>query len=94
MRVPRISWPTNAFLAFSADVRMSGSSALARTHCMACTMPRLDMIIMASTISLTALEFAPGELNTTTPRRAYSSMGMLFTPAPQRPMARMPSGRS
>ena len=57
-------------------------------------MPRLDMIIMASTISLTALELAPGELNTTTPWRAYSSMGMLFTPAPQRPMARMPSGSS
>jgi len=61
---------------------------------MAWTIPRLDMIIMAMTISFTALALAPGELNTTTPRRAYSSMGMLFTPAPQRPMARMPAGSS
>ena len=49
---------------------------------------------MAMTSSLTALELAPGELNTTTPFLAYSSMGMLFTPAPQRAMARMEEGSS
>ena len=48
---------------------------------------------MQMTISLTALALAPGELNTTTPWRAYSSTGMLLTPAPQRAMARMPAGR-
>jgi hypothetical protein len=39
------------------------------------------------TSSFTALAFAPGALNTGTPRRLMTSTGMLFTPAPARPMA-------
>ena len=94
MRLPLSSWPTKAFFAFSALTRMLGSSAWARTQSMDCTTPRDERMSMAMTISLTALEFAPGELKTTTPFFAYSSTGMLFTPAPQRAMARMDPGSS
>ena len=73
---------------------ISGSASCARTQSIDCTIPRLERIIMQSTISFTALALAPGELKTTTPRRAYSSMGMLLTPAPQRAMARTEVGRS
>ena len=40
----------------------------------------------ASTISQTALAFAPGVLNTQTPACVHASMGMLFVPAPARAM--------
>ncbi len=43
--------------------------------------------------SFTALELAPGVLNTTTPWRAKRSIGMLLKPAPARAMASMPWGR-
>ena len=41
----------------------------------------------ASTSSFTAFAFAPGALNTATPRLLIASTGMLFTPAPARPIA-------
>jgi hypothetical protein len=40
------------------------------------------------------LAFAPGALNTGMPRRLISSTGMLFTPAPARPIAFTVSGIS
>jgi len=40
-----------------------------------------------STSSLTALALAPGALNTGTPRADISVTGMLFVPAPARPIA-------
>ncbi|MNC94208.1 hypothetical protein D3C83_110070 [compost metagenome] len=40
----------------------------------------------AITSSLTALAFAPGALNTGTPRLLIFSTGILLTPAPARPM--------
>jgi hypothetical protein len=50
-------------------------------------MLRAASSIAASTSSFTALALAPGALNTGTPRWLMSSTGMLFTPAPQRPIA-------
>ena len=44
--------------------------------------------------SFTALLFAPGVLNTTTPCLAKRSMGMLLKPAPARATASMPAGSS
>ena len=41
---------------------------------------------------MTAFAFAPGALNTGTPRRLIIGTGMLFVPAPARPMARTESG--
>src|SRR5207245_6150262 len=41
----------------------------------------------ARTSSFTALAFAPGALNTGTPRFDSAATGMLFTPAPARPTA-------
>jgi hypothetical protein len=41
----------------------------------------------ANTSSFTALAFAPGALNTGTPRFDISATGMLFVPAPARPIA-------
>jgi hypothetical protein len=48
----------------------------------------------ASTSSFTALAFAPGALNTGTPRALIASTGMLLVPAPARPMARTLAGIS
>ena len=70
---------------------MFGSSALSRHHAMPSTMPRLPSRSAHSTISFTALALAPGVLNTTMPSSAQRSVGMLFTPAPARAMARRPS---
>ncbi len=57
-------------------------------------MLRAAMSIAASTSSFTAFALAPGALNTGTPRRLASSTGMLFTPAPQRPIAFTEAGIS
>src|SRR5688572_22159079 len=46
------------------------------------------MSIPASTSSFTALAFAPGALNTGTPRLESAGTGMLLVPAPARPTAR------
>jgi len=53
-------------------------------HSTASTTRREASSIPVSAISLTAFAFAPGELNTTTPRSASLSTGMLLTPAPAR----------
>ena len=50
--------------------------------------PRDAKNIAQTVSSLTALAFAPGELNTGIPRSVMRSTGMLFVPAPQRAMAR------
>ena len=52
------------------------------------------MSIAATTSSLTALAFAPGVLNTTTPSSANLSRGMLLTPAPALAIARTLSANS
>jgi hypothetical protein len=49
---------------------------------------RAAISIPASTSSFTALAFAPGALNTGTPRALIAFTGMLFVPAPARPIAR------
>src|SRR5690606_6421085 len=46
----------------------------------------------ASTSSLTALAFAPGALNTGTPRPLIAATGMLLVPAPARAIARTDRG--
>jgi len=43
---------------------------------------------------LTALAFAPGALNTGTPRWLINGTGMLLVPAPARPMATTLAGMS
>ena len=48
----------------------------------------------ASTSSLTAFAFAPGELKTGTPRCESSGTGMLLVPAPARPTASTLAGMS
>ena len=48
---------------------------------------RAVISIAASTSSLTALAFAPGALNTGTPRSLIALTGMLLVPAPARAIA-------
>ncbi len=53
---------------------------------------RAAISIPASTSSFTAFAFAPGALKTGTPRPLIAFTGMLFVPAPARPIARTESG--
>ena len=82
---PAISGPTNCFLPASTCFSMEVSpSSRPLHHSMPSAILREASSSAASTSSFTALAFAPGELNTTTPFSAISSSGMLFTPAPAR----------
>jgi hypothetical protein len=57
-------------------------------------MLRAAMSMPARTSSFTALAFAPGALNTGTPRVLIRLTGMLFVPAPARPIASTLSGKA
>ena len=90
---PGSSKPRKLFLPLSTAASMAASSpSRARTNSHAGPMLRAASSSPASTSSFTALALAPGVLKTGMPRRLIWSMGMLFTPAPARPMARTPGG--
>jgi len=78
----------NCFLPDSVALLISSSvpsSPLAKSQ--AAPMLRAARNNPAITSSLTALALAPGALNTGMPRSLMASTGILFTPAPARPMA-------
>ena len=66
---------------------VASSPCRAATYWTAGTRLRAAMSSPARTSSLTAFAFAPGALNTGTPRRFIAGTGMLFVPAPARPIA-------
>ena len=85
---PLISWPANAFFAFSTSFAIFGFSFSFLHHSIPPAISRDDSIRPAITSSFTPFALAPGVLNTTMPRSAQASSGMLFTPAPARATAR------
>ncbi len=89
------SWPTNFFLPFSIASSIAWSSPSSeRTKPQAWQMLRADRKSPASTSSFTAFAFAPGALNTGTPRRLSLTTGTLFVPAPARATASTLAGMS
>src|SRR5688572_3705965 len=88
---PGSSVPANAFFPASTALWISASvppcPASLRTNSTAGTTRRLATIRPAITSSLTALALAPGALKTGIPRSVMVTTGMLFTPAPARPIA-------
>ena len=87
------SIPANCFFSASTRFASVSSSQLSEpTKRTAGTRLRAAINIPASTSSFTAFAFAPGALNTGTPRPLISFTGMLFVPAPARPIARTLSG--
>ena len=84
--LPDSSGPAKRLLFFSTSFSMSGSAARVLHHSTPSVILREASSRPATTSSLTALALAPGELKTTTPFSAILSRGMLFTPAPARPM--------
>ena len=68
----------------------AGSSAATKRS--AAGMFRAAISMPAITSSLTALAFAPGALNTGTPRSLSAATGMLLVPAPARATARTLAG--
>ena len=90
--MPSVRWgsstPANSFLPASTRASRSGAARSRRaTNSSAGTRLREASSRAASTSSLTALAFAPGALNTGTPRFDMAATGMLFVPAPARPIA-------
>src|SRR5690242_6054825 len=82
------SIPANCF--FPSSTRASRSSASVRrpsTYESAGMTLRAASSNAVNTSSFTALALAPGALNTGTPRFDISATGMLFVPAPARPIA-------
>src|SRR5436190_378804 len=84
---PGSSEPANCFLPSSTCSSNSGEVFNPRTKSMAGGRLRAASSMPASTSSFTAFAFAPGALNTGTPRFDSAATGMLFTPAPARPTA-------
>ncbi len=84
---PSISFPANAFLAFSTSFAMVASSLCSFTQSIPPMISLEAKSIPAITNSFTPLALAPGVLNTTIPCSAHLSRGILFTPAPALPMA-------
>src|SRR6185436_7735488 len=83
---PGSSKPANCFLPSSTRFsRLSGPRL--RTKSSAGPRLRAAISMPASTSSFTALAFAPGALNTGTPRLESATTGMLLVPAPARPSA-------
>ena len=86
--LPISSGPANCDLPFSTSAGMSLPRPLSPlTQSMLPSTSRDESTSEQRICSLTASAFAPGELNTTMPRRQQSSSGMLFVPAPERAMA-------
>src|SRR5512134_3691548 len=82
------SMPANCFLPSSTRASKSlASTGISATNFSAGTRLRAPISSAASTSSLTALAFAPGALNTGSPRFDISATGMLLVPAPARPIA-------
>ena len=93
--LPASSGPANWLLPFSTSLPTASPSALRLSaHAAPSVTRRPARTRPASTSSFTALEFAPGVLNTTTPASLHLSSGMLLTPAPARAIARRLSGSS
>ena len=92
---PGSSKPRNCFL--PASIFFSRSSP---ASCKPWTYFHAGQIFLAASnkpaiaSSFTAFALAPGALNTGTPRTLSFSIGMLFTPAPARPIATTDSGIS
>src|SRR5207302_4996712 len=84
---PGSSEPANCFLPSSTCSSNSEEVLKPRTKSKAGGRLRAARSMPASTSSFTALAFAPGALNTGTPRLDSVLTGMLFTPAPARPTA-------
>src|ERR1700694_54871 len=85
---PGSSDPANCFLPSSTRLSMSEPPSFRLcTNFSAGARLRAASSMPASTSSFTALAFAPGALNTGTPRLDSAATGMLFTPAPARPTA-------
>src|SRR5256885_10933960 len=82
---PGSSEPANCFLPSSTCSSNSGEVFNPRTKSMAGGRLRAASSMPASHSSLTAFAFAPGALNTGTPRFGNAATGMLFPPAPARP---------
>ena len=92
---PISSKPAKCFL--PSSTRCSRSGALGSSEATKRSAPgrlRAAISMPASTSSFTALAFAPGALNTGTPRALMAATGMLLVPAPARPIARTVAGMS
>ena len=92
---PDSSKPAKRFLPSSTAASRSGragSSAVTKRN--APGRWRAAISMPATTSSLTAFAFAPGALNTGTPRAVIAGTGMLFVPAPARAIASTPTGIS
>ena len=82
------STPANCFLPSSTrSLEIGRAGVEARDVASAGITLRAASSSAASTSSLTAFAFAPGALNTGTPRFDISATGMLLVPAPARPIA-------
>ena len=90
--LPEISVPANCFLPFSTCPATSPSRVFVQAT--PSQMFLAPTIIAEITSSFTALEFAPGALNTTIPSSAHLSRGILLTPAPALPIASRLSEKS
>src|SRR5262245_40098674 len=89
------SKPENCFLPSSTSLLSALSSPCSdAVKLSAGTRLRAASSTPAITSSFTALAFAPGALKTGTPRLFIRSTGMLFTPAPARPIALTLAGMS
>src|SRR5712691_1651732 len=84
---PGSSEPANCLLPSSTCSSNSEEVFNPRTKSRAGARLRAARSMPARTSSFTALAFAPGALNTGTPRFDSVPTGMLFTPAPARPTA-------
>ncbi len=85
--LPASSLPTKRFFSASTLWCRSSPGSRPRTKASASAMLRAASSMPATTSSLTALAFAPGALNTGTPRADSSATGMLLVPAPARATA-------
>ena len=90
---PISSEPTKRFFSFSISSSPPSLGSEAE-NASASAMLRADRSMPASTSSFTALAFAPGALNTGTPRFDIAAIGMLLVPAPARAIASTESGMS
>ena len=92
MVLPFISGPANELLPFSTSLPTLSPSPLRVLHqSIASTTLREARRAAQITSSFTAFAFAPGVLNTAMPCSEHLSIGILFTPAPARAIAKRPA---
>ena len=89
---PFNSLPAYCFFCFSTSFARFSSDAFSLTQLYPPMISRDASKSPATTSSFTPLAFAPGVLNATIPFFAYSSNGILLTPAPALATARRLSG--